>query len=167
MKSFINNTLYFKLLALTILLSSCATKRSFNLVLLPDTQNYSQKFPEIFEKQTKWIAERSNEITFVLHLGDITNNNNKEQWENASKAMNILEGKVPYAVVTGNHDIGKNGRTDVRDTDLFNQYFSYGKHSKMNGFKGAYEEGKMDNTWHEFKAGGHKWLDFITGIRPA
>ncbi|MBD1421483.1 metallophosphoesterase [Sphingobacterium chuzhouense] len=125
---------------------------------MPDTQNYSQKFPEIFEKQTKWIAERSNEITFVLHLGDITNNNNKEQWENASKAMNILEGKLPYAVVTGNHDIGKNGRTDVRDTDLFNQYFSYGKHSKMNGFKGAYEEGKMDNTWHEFKAGGHKWL---------
>ncbi len=143
---------------MAVLLSSCATKRPFNLVLLPDTQNYTQKFPEIFEKQTTWITQHADEVAFVLHLGDITNNNIEKQWEVATRAMHILDGKVPYAIVTGNHDIGTNGKTDVRNTDLFNQYFNYTKYSQTKNFRGAYEKGKMDNTWHEFKAGGKKWL---------
>lgn len=146
---------FFAILAV-VLFSSCITKRSFNLVLLPDTQNYSQQYPEIFEAQTNWIAQHADEFEFVLHLGDITNND--KQWQVAARAMGFLDSKVPYALVTGNHDMGTNGKADVRNTDLFNRYFSYAEYSRRKGFGGAYEDGEMDNAWHTFKAGGNKWL---------
>src|SRR5690606_26150324 len=101
---------------------------------------------------------KSDSIQFVLHQGDITNNNIAQQWEVAVQAMNIMDGKVPYTFVTGNHDIGTNGKTDVRNTELFNTYFKYEKYSKIKEFGGAFEKGLMDNTWYKFKAGGFNWL---------
>lgn len=140
-------------------LSSCAAKKPFTLVLLPDTQNYSMKFPEIFRSQTQWIADNADSITFVLHQGDITNNNNVEQWENAVSALFLMDGKVPYTFVAGNHDFGSGGgAANTRESELFNKYLPYEKYSKMEGFGGAFEEGKMDNTWYTFKAGGVNWL---------
>ena len=131
---------------------------TITLVLLPDTQMYSELHPEIFYSQTEWIAEHADSITFVLHQGDITNHNTDEQWEVAAGAMQLLDGKVPYAFCMGNHDIGTNGSADVRNTDLFNAWFPYDKYSAFPSFKGAFEEGKMDNTWHTFSAGGLDWL---------
>lgn len=32
---------------------------SFTIAVLPDTQNYSEKFPEIFLAQTRWIVEQN------------------------------------------------------------------------------------------------------------
>ncbi len=148
------------LLSLTwlMLLSSCRDQKPFTLVLLPDTQNYSQSYPDIFSAQTRWIASRADSITFVLHQGDITNNNTDEEWQVAAQAMQLLDGKVPYTFGPGNHDMGTRGRADVRDTDGMNRYFPYETYSQQEGFGGAFEEGKMDNTWHTFSAGGHDWL---------
>src|SRR5690606_10801554 len=133
-------------------------KKPFTIVLLPDTQNYAEKYPNIFRAQTTWVADKKNNITFVLQLGDITNNNSPEQWHVAKEAFEIMDGKVPYSFVVGNHDIGTHGWTDTRNTNLFNQYLPYSKYSKMPNFGGAFEDGKMDNTWYAFKAGGYDWL---------
>jgi len=138
--------------------TSCKREDSFKIVLLPDTQHYSESYPEIFYSQTRWIADNSDSIAFVLHLGDITNHNTPGEWEVASGAMTLLDGKVPYVLCHGNHDIGTNGTADVRNTDLFNTWFPYEKYSKTDGFGGAFEEGKMDNVWYTFKSGGIKWL---------
>jgi hypothetical protein len=127
-------------------------------VLLPDTQNYSASYPEIFQSQTAWAAENAKNIAFVLQQGDITNNNSEKQWAVASKAFSLMDGKVPYTFVPGNHDIGDGGKSNVRNTDLMNRFLPYEKYSKMSLFGGAFETGKMDNTWHTFKAGGIKWL---------
>lgn len=148
----------FGILFLLFLFSGCDNSKPFQLVLLPDTQNYSEKFPEIFISQTQWIAENADSIKFVLHQGDITNRNIEEQWENAVDAFKLLDDKVPYTFVAGNHDIGDMGRSDSRDSDLFNKYLPFEKHSKAEGFGGAYENQKMDNTWYTFKAGGMEWL---------
>ena len=145
-------------LVVVFLLSGCAGKKPFQLVLLPDTQIYVEKFPEIFKAQTEWIAENADSIAFVLHQGDITNRNIDEQWQNAVEALEILDGKVPFTFVPGNHDIGDLGKADTRNSELFNKYMPYEKYSKADGFGGAFERGKMDNTWHTFKAGGMKWL---------
>jgi len=147
-----------KILLVVFLFSGCAGKKSFQLVLLPDTQIYSEKFPGIFKAQTEWIAENADSIAFVLHQGDITNRNIDEQWQNAVEALEILDGKVPFTFVPGNHDIGDLGKADTRNSELFNKYMPYEKYSKADGFGGAFERGKMDNTWHTFKAGGMKWL---------
>lgn len=137
---------------------SCKKDNSFRIVLLPDTQNYSKSYPEIFYAQTEWIAANSDSIAFVLQQGDITNNNTIEEWKVASGAMSMLDNKVPYVVCIGNHDNGTNGIADSRETSLFNASFPYEKYSKTKGFGGAYEEGKMDNVWYTFNAGGINWL---------
>ncbi len=136
-------------------LTSCAPK-AFQIVCMPDTQTYSRLYPEIYDAQTKWAADNADKIAFVLQQGDITDDNVEAQWQVASNAMSRMDGKVAYTFVPGNHDLGRN--SNVRNSDLFNKYFPYDKYSKMPGFGGAFEDGKMDNTWHIFKAGGYNWL---------
>ena len=80
----------------------------WTLVLLPDTQIYAQNYPGIFDAQTAWILNnaRSRNIRYVMHLGDIVNVNSIPEWKNARDSMGALDGKVPYALVPGNHDYG-------------------------------------------------------------
>ncbi len=141
-----------------VLLSSCKDDPIVRLVLLPDTQSYAESYPEIFYAQTEWIAEHSAEIAFVLHQGDITDDNNEKQWKVAEEALGKLDGKVNYALAAGNHDMGTGGSADIRDTGLFNRFFPYNKYSKQPAFGGAFEPGKMDNVYFLFRAGGIKWL---------
>ncbi len=55
---------------------AAASPLPFTIVALPDTQNYSQSYPQIFTSQTQWILsnQASQNIAFVAHEGDITNN---------------------------------------------------------------------------------------------
>lgn len=144
--------------SLIIVISSGKGKTSFKLVLLPDTQTYCSNFPEIFNAQTSWCAQHSGEIAFVLQQGDITDNNSDLQWQVATGALFLMDGKVPYTFLPGNHDIGEGGRTETRNTDLYNHFLPYEKYSHTPNFGGAFQAGKMDNTWHTFKAGGLQWL---------
>ncbi|MDR2036738.1 MAG: metallophosphatase [Bacteroidales bacterium] len=150
----------FKTIALCSLffLFSCSKPQPFKLALMPDTQTYSRLYPEVFRSQTEWIAANADSFAFVLQQGDVTDNNIDAQWKVAVEAMSLLDGIVPYTIAMGNHDLGTRGSTDTRNSDLFNHYFPYSKYSKQKGFGGAYETGKIDNTWHTFHAGGIDWL---------
>ena len=55
---------------------------SFTLAVLPDTQHYCESHPRHFLNQTQWIADNAARynIQHVLHLGDITNRNTRDQW---------------------------------------------------------------------------------------
>lgn len=143
---------------LLIVFSSGRGKSSFMLVLLPDTQTYTSSFPEILSSQTRWIAENSGKIAFVLQQGDMTDNNIESQWKVVSDAFSLMDGKVPYTFAPGNHDTGEGGMTTDRKCDLMNHFLPYEKYSKTSTFGGAFVPGKMDNTWHTFKAGGYNWL---------
>lgn len=80
----------------------------FTLAALPDTQVYSEKRPEIFLSQTKWIAENAERfrIKMTTHLGDIVENGNSAmEWEAAKAAYQVFETRaIPYAILPGNHD---------------------------------------------------------------
>ena len=132
----------------------------FTLAILPDTQIYAESFPHIFTAQTQWIAQNRDEhnILFALHEGDITNGNNETQWRVAAESMSHLDGKVPYALVLGNHDMGPGGACEVRDSPLFNEYFPVSRYESLPTFGGTFEPGKMDNTFHRFEAVGTGWL---------
>ena len=147
---------YYSVSLLAVVLVSCQTSKPFKLALLPDTQSYTQHNPHIFKAQTQWLADNPQDFAFVIQQGDITDWNAPEQWENAVAAFSILDGKLPYTFVPGNHDMGNNA--DVRNLDNMNKYFPYEKYSKMPHFGGAFEVGKMENTYHTFKAGGKNWL---------
>ncbi|WP_069187891.1 family 16 glycoside hydrolase [Sporosarcina globispora] len=139
-----------------------ASSSAFKIAVLPDTQNLAKDHPEIFRAQTQWIADNSEEqnIKFVVHEGDITNNNNIPQWEVAYDAMRTLDGVVPYTVLPGNHDMGTGGSANTRDTTLFNTYFPVSDFSGTETFGGVYpaEPDKYDNNYHTFNAGGTDWL---------
>jgi Calcineurin-like phosphoesterase len=132
---------------------------SFMLAVLPDTQFYSLSYPGIYAAQTSWIAAnaRRRHIPYVLHLGDIVNNNSPTEWERAYESMSLLDGVVPYALSTGNHDYGPSGDATTRET-LLNDYFPFQKQAALPSFGGAFEAGKLDNTFHLFSAGGR---DFV------
>jgi hypothetical protein len=98
----------------------------FTIVLLPDTQFYSEKYPETFVAQTMWIRDRvrQDNIKFVICLGDIVQNAHVEQeWLNAHEAARILDGVVPYSAVPGNHDLVVKDKVITRDSTLYNKYF--------------------------------------------
>jgi hypothetical protein len=133
---------------------------SWTLVVLPDTQVYAQNYPELFEDQTRWIVENKDRhnIKYVLHLGDIVNNNTALiQWTNARAAMSILDGVVPYAIVPGNHDYGPGGSASDRST-YFNEFFPLTNYLSWPTFGGVMEPNKLDNSYHLFSAGGVDWL---------
>ncbi len=155
---------YFLLMLLMGSVFSCSlTREILTLVLLPDTQGYSEKHPAIFHSQTRWIAEHADEIDFVLHQGDMTDDNNGEQWEVVKSAMSRLDGKVPYALAVGNHDMGSEpGKfADVRNSSLFNRYFPAAFMAGLPAFGGLFEEGRMDNAWYLLKKGRRQWI-FLT-----
>jgi 3',5'-cyclic AMP phosphodiesterase CpdA len=136
---------------------------SFTIVVLPDTQNYSEKFPQTFAAQTKWIAENkvARNVACVLHLGDITNHSTPVEWENAARAMSALDAAdLPYVMVPGNHDYSEKGACKDRTTRL-NDYFPLAKR-KFAGEDvfGAYdkESDRAENTYRLFSAGGRDFL---------
>jgi hypothetical protein len=131
-------------------------KKEFSIVILPDIQNYSQNFPQILDSQTKWIVGniRRENIAFVAQEGDIVNNwNEKGEWENASKSLSLLDGKVPYSVLPGNHDIQQN-----RKTDFFNQYFPVEKYKKYPWYGGNFPPQKNDSSYQLFSEYGDDYI---------
>ena len=122
---------------------------SWTLILLPDTQYYSEQYPGVFTLQTHWIAKNKDKynIRYVLHLGDITNGCTDREWRRAQEAMSELDGKVPYAIVPGNHDpFG------------MSKYFPISKFRSWPTFGGAMAEDSSENTYHLFNAGGTDWI---------
>lgn len=134
-------------------------RAAFVLAVLPDTQYYSLMYPGIFSAQIAWIVANADRLTipYVLHLGDIVNNNTEEEWRRARLSMSLLDGVVPYALVPGNHDYGPLGNAATRET-LLNQTFSFASQAAWPTFGGAFETGKLDNTYHLFSAGGRDYI---------
>jgi 3',5'-cyclic AMP phosphodiesterase CpdA len=133
----------------------------FSIVVLPDTQIYAWKYPEIFHAQTRWIAENVQElnIRFVLHVGDVVEHNKAKEWRIAREAFSLLDGKVPYAIALGNHDMGRRGSARSRKSQ-FSKYFPVDLFRGWESFGGVYdrEPDQTDNSYHAFAAGGRKWL---------
>ncbi len=117
---------------------------SFTVILLPDTQKYAKRYPDIFCSQTDWIVENKSKlnIELVLQLGDIVDSGAEDlaEWEVAKRCMMKLQGVVPWSVLPGNHD------TDVASdkTSGLETYDSYFPASLFKGFS-WYKEGYKDN----------------------
>ena len=137
-------------------------------VLVPDTQTYAEKYPEILDAQLNWIEKEAGNIALVLQQGDLTQNNNKQEWEVVQKAFTRLDEKVPYVLAVGNHDMGSAPGffADNRNTTLYNSYFPYAKMSRLPAFGGVFEEQKMDNAYYLLETGKHKWLVLTLEFGP-
>ena len=135
---------------------------SYSLALVGDTQTVANQNPELLKNIYQWILDNqtSKNIQYVIGLGDITeygvdvgHKNYEEaranaQWTAAKEAISLMDGKIPYSLIRGD---GHDG------IELFNQYFANHEGYTSN-ITGYYEEGRIDNVYHTFKAGSVDYL---------
>jgi hypothetical protein len=124
----------------------------FTIIVLPDTQHYSEAFPAVFTSQTQWIVNNrdARNIVFVTHEGDIVEHNDLvTEWDRANTSMSLLEAaNIPFGMGPGNHD---------QPTTLYNQYFPYTRFQGRPYYGGHYQD-KNDNNYQLFSGGG---MDFV------
>lgn len=130
---------------------------------------YAWLHPEIFRLQTEWIAENvgTYNIRYVIHLGDVVQHNRDGEWRIARDAISQLDGKVPYAIALGNHDLGPDGKATNRNT-FFENYFPVSEFKTWDTFGEVYdkEPEKAANCYHVFSAGGREWLVLLLEFGP-
>jgi hypothetical protein len=137
------------------------SQRPFTIAMLPDTQRYSEKRPDLFFAQTNWIKQNRDEenIVFVTHVGDLVQNRSKQpaEWKVADEAMAVLDGVVPYGVTIGNHDYDSDDGVKKGVATIYLQHFNPDKRFKGRpGYGGASPNGL--NSYHLFSGGG---VDFV------
>jgi len=141
---------------------------NFKIIVLPDTQNYSQYYPAIFNAQTQWIADNMSalNIAFVAHVGDVVNACNSEtQYSNADAAMDLLDGdNVPYGISPGNHDQANSGICG--SASLFPSYFGAFRYSERADYRGSYSGNPDYNHYFFFSAGGMEFIIIFLQYNP-
>ncbi len=147
------------LLAILLVFTSCAGRRPCTIVMLPDTQRYSQKHPALFHAQTEWVRTNRNRanIVFVTHVGDIVQDRSRvpAQWEVASNAMARLDGVVPWGVAIGNHDYDKVAIKESTAT-VWLEYFGPQRFAGRPWYGGASPNGL--NSYQLFSGAGTDFL---------
>ena len=141
---------------------------SWTIAVIPDTQYYIRKAEDapLFTEITRWLVKNRKKynIQIALHVGDIVDANTKEQWERAKTSMSVLDGKIPYVLAVGNHDLGKN--SSDRST-MLNDYFKISDNAlNKRIFGGFYEEGRLENVWYRFSHGGRDYVIYSLEFGP-
>src|SRR6266568_4746270 len=71
-----------------------AQNADFSIIVLPDTQYYSESYPAILNSQMQWIVKNAAALNLqmVLGVGDIVNNGNSStEWTTADSAYRQLD----------------------------------------------------------------------------
>lgn len=161
------------LILVSLGLMSCAAvdNEPFTVMVLPDTQNYSEKFPEIYLAQTRWITENIEEenVRFVIHLGDLVQNSEVvEEWKVADRAHQVFdeaEPPVPYSVVPGNHDVVHRGEVTTWETDLFDRYFGPQRFEGRDWYGGGMN-GSNSSNYSFFEGAGVRFMVMSLNFAP-
>jgi hypothetical protein len=156
-----------------ILMGFTPARRKFTIVLVPDTQHYTDRFLDsnTYNKQMNWIvANKSAEnIKFVISLGDITENDTHIEWNVARNAVTLLDNaKIPYSMVPGNHDYPGGGSFDNRNSGNFNQYFGPQWYNTLDyqSWYGGHMGQTNDNNYCFFEAGDLKFMILSLEFAP-
>ncbi|MGI5135078.1 LamG-like jellyroll fold domain-containing protein [Streptomyces sp. CA-106110] len=135
--------------------------RRFTLVVMPDTQ-YLFDGPSInpapIKASLRYILEHGEDenIVFLSHLGDLTQNGAAVEFDAASEAFGLLDRNgVGYSVLAGNHDI-RSSTDDQRGPTPYLDAFGPQRFKGKRTFGGSSPDGY--NTYHVFRAGGREWL---------
>ena len=136
----------------------------FTVVVMPDTQymfDQDRIHPAPMEASFRYVLDpagraggNDENIVFLAHLGDVTQNGLAEEYAAATKVFDMLDrAGASYGVLAGNHDVrddDQRGATPYLDT------FTPARAKKTPGYHSSSPDGY--NTAHIFKAGGRKWM---------
>ncbi len=145
-----------------------SSSKKFTVIVLPDTQYYAERWPDIFQSQTRWIVQNKDTLNIqcVVHVGDIVDSyDDHQQWRAANKALQILDDQVPYILAQGNHDIYNNAAH--RLSLQLNQYFPVKQFLEKKYWGGSMLPDQIDNYYIRFSAGGLNWLVIALEVFPS
>ncbi|GAB2849785.1 LamG domain-containing protein [Streptomyces deserti] len=138
-----------------------ADSRRFTLAVMPDTQ-YLFDGPSIdktpVEASLRYLLEHTEDenIVFLTHLGDLTQNGARPEVAAISEAFRLLDRReVGYSVLAGNHDV-KSSTDDQRGSTAYLEAFGPQRFRGRLTFAGASPDGY--NTCHLFRAAGREWM---------
>lgn len=137
--------------------------RSRYMVVVGDIQEYTNDNSRMHYllASMQWVMLQQSffgNIDLVVQVGDVTNDNEAWQWENAMIAMAPVAERMPALWVPGNHDyrwLRQDNRylfIDSHASTPFNEY-QLPVHSGMK-IEAAYEPGKRDNAIYSVMLGG-------------
>lgn len=137
------------------------TSRRFSLAVMPDTQ-YLFDGPSIdkapVEASLRYLLEHGEEenIVFLSHLGDLTQNGTAQEMGAIGEAFRLLDRRgVGYSVLAGNHDV-RSSTDDQRGPTPYLDVFGPDRFEGRPTFGGASPDGY--NSFHLFEAGGRQWM---------
>ncbi|GGU56868.1 LamG-like jellyroll fold domain-containing protein [Streptomyces daghestanicus] len=136
----------------------------FTVVVMPDTQylfDQDRIHPAPVEASFRWVLDpegraggNDENIVFLAHLGDVTNNGLPEEYAAATEVFGLLDrAGASYGVLAGNHDVGED---DQRGATPYLDTFSVARARKRPSHHASSPDGY--NTAHIFTAGGRRWL---------
>ncbi|GAB6898088.1 laminin G domain-containing metallophosphoesterase family protein [Kineosporia succinea] len=136
------------------------TTDRFAIAVLPDTQylfDADSSDPEPLRATFRYLVQERADanIAFMTHLGDITEHGTDAEIKLASKTFTMIDDKVPYSVLAGNHDID-GSLDDQRGDSPYLQAFGPKRFRKQKTYGGSSPDGY--NSFHVITAAGRQWL---------
>ncbi|MGI9102669.1 MAG: carboxypeptidase regulatory-like domain-containing protein [Terriglobales bacterium] len=162
----ISNLIFVAVLLLPALSAAQVTPPDFSIVLLPDTQNESQFYPQVLNSEIQWIVNNqgSMNIQAVLGLGDIVNDGaDPAQQQNADAAIRLLDNAaIPYFLAIGNHDYdGANTGAATRSVTGFNQWWGPSRYAGKPYYLGNFPTGSNENFYGVVNINGQPFLILV------
>lgn len=142
----------------------------FTVVVIPDTQyQYDEDRGDEapLTATMQWIIDHADDenIAFVAHLGDLTQNGLQSEFASIDRPFRMLDRRgFQYSVLAGNHD-KTGGEDDTRPPGAYVAAFGAQRVRRQRTFGGATANGY--NTYHVFRAAGRDWLTFALDWRPS
>lgn len=140
-----------------------AGENAYVFAVLPDTQSYtstgSAEIRSFFGNMTDWLVEQKDTLAIqhVIHVGDVTDNNNDPQWLIAEDALERLDGELTYTLAVGNHDQAVGG-TAANFDSLIDEYFTI-EQLGVEGTYDGYPEPSLRNSFQTLTTpDGTDWL---------
>jgi len=145
----------------------------YTFAVVGDTQRLARQAEQSYQTITNWIVDNAadRKIARTLFMGDLSDSNGsmgeaewRGQWEVVDRSLKVLDGKVPYVTIPGNHDYLNDVK--ARDLTMYNEYLPYEKFAAQTGFGGAYEVGCTQNIYYTQTLAGVKYLYLALEFGP-
>lgn len=150
----------------------------FAVAVFPDTQFYSQSYPDTYLAQARWVVQHKDDlnIAYVAHVGDMVQSidGSELEWQRADAAEDVVDASgLPYGVVPGNHDEASGGVARLYDTYFAPSrfagkpwYLGYLGDSLSGAAQGTGSDGVSDagvdrlnkDNYEVVQAGGVRWV---------
>ncbi|WP_436534365.1 LamG-like jellyroll fold domain-containing protein [Actinoplanes sp. HUAS TT8] len=132
----------------------------FALAVLPDTQylfDADSADPAPLRATFKYLLEQRTDlnVAFLTHLGDVTEHGTEQEITLAGSTFTAIDGRLPYSVLAGNHDVSS-GTDDQRGDTPYRKVFGPDRFRHAATFLGSSADGY--NSAHRVAAAGKQWL---------